>query len=597
MVTTHLFEEARTIVLEYLRLKKSDYTVIFCSSRYAAILKDQMPADSYKVLSSRDFGLSLGVNALVVKKVALSQLAPAHVGGGTARLISKDWVIPAKSPDKFEAGTPAIINVIAFAKALRMMQSSGKDIFLNPDHEKSTATEILYHDELEKFSGTDLLEELRKTLIGQDVQVPTMQGFRPFINLDNSASTPTFSPVLDAFRQVMWQPEQVKQALIQEVKSVCSEFLNAPAAKYDVIFTSNTTEAINLTAESFNQEFVKETQPVVLNTLLEHTSNELPWRMIPNASIVRLSISLEGFIDLNELETLLREYNQEKKHGEKRIRLVAVSGASNVLGVCNNLEEISRIAHEYGARLLVDAAQLVAHRKVDMEQCGFDYLAFSAHKLYAPFGSGALVVKKGILNFNSEELRQIQSSGEENVAGIAALGKAMVLIQRIGMDRIEKEEKKLTRMALLGMAKISGVKVHGIKNPESPEFASKIGVIPFEIKNKMSTQIGKKLALVGGIGVRSGCHCAHITVKHILKVSSGLEKFQKLIVSLFPKLSLPGVVRVSFGIENTDEEIDRFVEILAKIADKTASSLPKEVQQQMNDFVRNKTELVYSIIK
>jgi selenocysteine lyase/cysteine desulfurase len=324
MATTHLFEQARNIVLDFLNLDKNQYTVVFCSSRNAEILKKQITPDDFQRLSSRDFGLSLGVNAMAVKKNVLSRCVPFHAGGGTARLISKDWVIWAKSPDKFEAGTPAIINVIAFAKALRMMQSSGKDIFLNPDHEESTATEILYHDELEKLSGTDLLEELRKTLIGRGVQVPTGKGIQPFINLDNSASTPTFTPILNAFQKALNQPESIKKEIVQEVKSICSKFLNAPQTDYDVIFTSNTTEATNLAAENFSQEFGQETEPVILNTLLEHTSNELPWRMIPNASIVRLSISLEGFIDLKEMETLLREYNQEQKHGKKRIRLVAV---------------------------------------------------------------------------------------------------------------------------------------------------------------------------------------------------------------------------------------------------------------------------------
>jgi selenocysteine lyase/cysteine desulfurase len=400
-------------------------------------------------------------------------------------------------------------------------------------------------------------------------------------------------PIFNAFLKALNQSESIKNEIIQEVKSICSGFLNAPPTDYEVIFTSNTTEAINLAAESFSREFTDETEPVVLNTLLEHTSNELPWRMIPHASIIRLSANMEGFLDLKEMETLLREYNQEQIHGKKQIRIVAVSGASNVLGVCNNLEEIIKIAHQYGARVLVDAAQLVAHRKVDMEKYGIDYLAFSAHKLYAPFGSGALVVRKGILKFNSEEIRIIQASGEENAAGIAALGKAMFLMQRIGMDLITKEENNLTQKALLEMTKISGVKIHGIKDPKSLDFGSKIGVIPFELKNKISTQTGKELTLMGGIGVRSGCHCAHITVKHILNVSPGLEKFQKLIVTLFPKLSLPGVVRISFGLENTEDEIDRFIEVLEKIANKSQSSSKKEVRLQIKNFVRASADKVY----
>ena len=166
-------------------------------------------------------------------------------------------------------------------------------------------------------------------------------------------------------------------------------------------------------------------KPLVLNTLFEHNSNDLPWRRIPYFSIIRLQMDAEGFMDMNELETLLRSYNQNGQHGKKRIRLVAVSGASNVLGVFNNLEKISQVVHLYGARLLVDAAQLVAHRKVEVERSGIDYLAFSAHKVYAPFGTGVLLARKGLLNFTPAEMEMIQASGEENAAGIAALGKAL----------------------------------------------------------------------------------------------------------------------------------------------------------------------------
>jgi selenocysteine lyase/cysteine desulfurase len=272
---------------------------------------------------------------------------------------------------------------------------------------------------------------------------------------------------------------------------------------------------------------------------------------------------------------------------------VAISGASNVLGVCQKISEISILVHRYKARLLVDAAQLIAHRKVDMEGCGIDYLAFSAHKVYAPFGTGALVVRKGLLQFTSNELERIKSSGEENAGGIAALGKALMLLKRIGMDLIEKEEQILTRKVLNGLAQINGLDIYGIKDPESTGFSNKIGVIPFALKSKISTQAGKELALLGGIGVRSGCHCAHITVKHILHVGPGLEKFQKLIVTLFPKLTLPGVVRVSLGIENSEADVDRLIQTLGIIADKSQSLSKKEVQQQVEDFVRTTAERVY----
>ncbi|MFA6401089.1 MAG: aminotransferase class V-fold PLP-dependent enzyme [Salinivirgaceae bacterium] len=609
IVTTHLFEQARDIVLEYLGMGKNKYTVIFCTPRRAEALKEQLEPQSFQCVSSHNIGLPLGVWALAVKREALPKGAPMQSGGGTTKLVSRDWVIWADAPDKFEAGTQAIINVIAFAKALRLIQKFGNDIFRNPVTEKMTASEILYHDELEKYSGQEMLDELRKTLIGRDVHVPTMEGARPFINLDNSASTPTFTTVWNAFRHSWRQPTQIKQEIIHEVKSICAEVLGAPLDVYDVVFTSNTTEAINLAADSLGHEPNDGIEPVVLNTLLEHSSNDLPWRMITGYSLIRLSVDAEGFIDLNKLETLLSAYNQKKPHGKKRIKLVAISGASNVLGICNNIEEISRIVHKYGAHMLVDAAQLVAHRKIDMEKCGIDYLAFSAHKVYAPFGCGVLVVRKGLLHFNLEELELIQLSGEENVAGIAALGKSLMLLQRIGMELIYKEEQALTKQALLGMAQIRGLKIYGVKHPESPGFVHKLGVIVFSIDGNMPNRVANEMALWSGIGVRSGCHCAHIIIKHILTIPPFIERFQRLIQTMFPKLRLPGLVRVSLGIGNSREDVDTLIQVLGKIAKKSQISgkryskyPPKgtptlsqvHVQQQINDFTKHAALRVYS---
>jgi cysteine desulfurase/selenocysteine lyase len=626
MVSTHLYEQARDIVLEYLGLNgglvhgghvhTDKYVVIFCTPRRAELLKAQLEPESYQSVSSQDIGLPLGVRALAVKSKALPIGVPFQTGGGTARLVFPGWVIWAKAPDKFEAGTPAIVNVIAFAKALRLIQHFGNDTFQGAAAEKiagteklaidakSEATEILYHDELEKYSGRELLDELRQTLIGRGVRVPTVEGARPYTNLDNAASTPTFTPIWDAVCQAWRQPRQVQQEIIHEVKSICAGVLGAPLAAYDVIFTSNTTEAINLTAESLRDESQQGFESVVLNTLLEHNSNELPWRRVPGFSLIRLPVDAEGLVDLNDLETLLCAYNQNGQHGKKRIKLVAVSGASNVLGVFNNLAEISRIVHRYGARLLVDAAQLVAHRKVEMEGCGIDYLAFSAHKVYAPFGCGMLLARKGLLHFSPAELELIQSSGEENVGGIAALGKALVLLQRIGLDVIQEEEQALTGRALRGLAQIPGLTIYGIKDPDSPRFAHKGGVIVFRLEGILAPQVAKGLAEQGGIGVRAGCHCAHLLIKHLLNIHPLLKLLQGLIVTLFPQVALPGLTRVSLGIENSEEDVDTLIHVLGKIArqpragvDRRFASTQTDIQQQMDDFAGAAAQRVYTQLK
>lgn len=600
IVSTYLYEEARDIVLEYLGLSKGRYAVIFCTPSREAALKALLKQKDYLSVSSRDTGLPLGIRALAVKRRALPKGTPFQTGGGTTRIISPDWVVWADTPDRFEAGTPAIVSVIAFAKALRLIHQHGNEAFIDPSGEKLTAREIIYGDELEKYTGVELMDKLRQTLIGRGIQVPTTEGAKPFINLDNSASTPTFMPVWNAVRLTWRQPTQVQKEIVNEVRSVCSAFLGAPQTAYDVIFTSNTTEAINLAAESLCRNTGKDTEPVVLNTLLEHSSNDLPWRKVSRYPLIRLAVDPDGFIDLIQLDTMLRSYNRDGEHGKKRIILVAVSGASNVLGTVNDLAEISRIVHIYGAQLLVDAAQLAAHRKVQTEGWGIDYLAFSGHKVYAPFGCGALVVKKGLLNFTPDEMDLISSSGEENTGGIAALGKAIVLLQRIGMDLIMKEEQALTARALHGMAHTDGIKVHGIKDADSPAFARRLGVIAFELKGTLSGRVANALAKRGAVGVRYGCHCAHILIKHLVGVPPSLEWIQRLMAILAPRLRFPGLVRVSLGIGNTEEDVDTFLQVLDKIArqrrtPEKSPSVPKTViKQQIDDFVKASALRVYS---
>ena len=305
--------------------------------------------------------------------------------------------------------------------------------------EKLTVTEILFNDEMNNYSGKELLNELRLTMIGKEILVPTIEGNRSFINLDNAASTPTFEPVWKAVRQTWSQPKDVQQEVIEEVRSICSGVLGAPLADYDMIFTSNTTEAVNLAAESLSCESGLEAEPVVLSTMLEHTSNDLPWRMVHNVSMIRLSVDNDGFINLTELENVLREYNQKNKHGNETGKTCCYQRCFKcpwyLQSPCGNQQNRSQV----WARLFVDGAQLVAHRKIEMGKWGIDYLAFSAHKVYAPFGTGVLVAAKGLLKFGPAEMELIRSSGEENTVGIAALGKSLLLLQRIGLDLIREE--------------------------------------------------------------------------------------------------------------------------------------------------------------
>ena len=591
-VTTHLYEQARNIVLGYLDKKKGKNTVIFCTARRAQTLSRQIPPGRFQMISSAEFGLPLGVTALALKKSDLPKGIPFQTGGGTTKLYSKEWVLWANEPDRFEAGTPAIVNIIAFAKALLLIKKFGKDLFLKTHADPLTVDEIIYRDELSGYSGKELLENLRLTRIGRIVQVPTTGGMKPFINLDNSASTPTFEPIWNTFKTTFSQPEKIQKEVIGEVKKLCAGILGAPLDEYEIIFTSNTTESINLVAENLEGGSEAGMEPVILNTILEHSSNDLPWRSVKGHSVIKLNVSNEGFWDMGELETLLEAYNRKHIHGSKRIKLVAVSGASNVLGICNDLESLSRMVHNYDAKLLVDAAQLVAHREVSMKKLQTDYLAFSAHKVYAPFGCGVLIAKKGLLDLESEEMISAKASGEENAGGIAALGKSLLLLKRMGFAVIHEAEESLTRRAIEGMKRIKDLRIFGVQETDSPKFNHKIGVIVFDIKNMMAGKIAKKLAMNQGIGVRFGCHCAHLIVKQLSGFTPFTEQLQKTVVMLFPGLTLQGFVRISFGLENTETDVDVLLTELERIARRGKSAAEPTMNQQGSDIQsRNKAEV------
>jgi selenocysteine lyase/cysteine desulfurase len=279
MVTTHLYEKARKIVLDHLGLSTSRYTVVFCTPRRAHILLALFGKGNCYCLSSQDVGLPLGVRAIAVLKSALPNGIPFQTGGGNARLVSPDKVTWANGAERFEPGTPSIINIIAFAKALQLTKQYGNHAFHGWHSEKLGMADILYNDDLVEYTGSELLKELRKTLIGSNVQAPTIHGEKPFINFDNGASTPTFKPIWEAVRQTWHQSEQVHAQIVEDVRAVCLNALGASKASYDVIFTSNTTEANNLVSESLGLIAETEIDPVIMNTLLEHNSNELPWQM------------------------------------------------------------------------------------------------------------------------------------------------------------------------------------------------------------------------------------------------------------------------------------------------------------------------------
>jgi selenocysteine lyase/cysteine desulfurase len=560
VTSTLLYEQARERLLAHWGLDNRRYTVIFGSPYLLRPLLAKMKSGSYHQLTSRELGLPLGLCAVGLKRRLRLRDIRYQTGGGTVQQVSPDHVIWAAAPERFEAGTPAVINTLACVHALSLATQ------WKPCESAVSVEDLLYTDEFGGLRGEELLKALRSTLVGGTRPVPTTDGLRPFINLDNSASMPTFIPIWQTVRRVWRQPEIVHQAMITEVKTIIARFLHAPVTDYDIIFSANTTEALNLAASGIAAE--SSVEPVVLNTLLEHNSNELPWRYLPGLTLHRLPVNPAGFIDHAMIEDQLRAYNFTQKHGQKRITWMAVSGSSNVLGTCNDLPALARLVHQYGARLLVDGAQLVAHRPLDMLGNGIDALAFSGHKAYAPFGSGALIVRRGLLHWPIDDLNEACASGEENIVGIAALGKALILLERIGMQVVEAAEHELICRLITGLSVLPNVEIFGLRDPVDPNFIARGSTVSFSVRKIPHNLVAQELAERGGIGVRCGCFCAHLLVKELLRIHPLRAFAADLGLMLAPHYIaplLPGLVRLSVGLENEPAEIERCLQTLQRI--------------------------------
>jgi len=562
-VTTNTFEKCREDVLEYFGLSSEKFTVIFCSPAAANGLTGLLKGGSFKTVTSHEMGLPLGVVAIAAEKKGLPGGVPAISGGGTARLVSPKWVIWEKVPDRFEPGTPAVMNILALVTFLKMSRKSETEPNRKDDMDSHSAETILNLNEFEGMTAAEILKATEESIFGRTRTENALS--QRFINLDYAASTPPFLQSFEIFLKGITANSVESQKTVELTRNIVSDFFGAPADKYDVIFTSNTTEAINIAAENESCSRTSGAEKIIINTILEHNSNELPWRNSEGLSVIRLSKVNNGYIDTTELEKHLAQNSQKDSSGSSKEILVALTGASNVLCMYNDLNQIGTLTRKYGARLLVDAAQMAAHRKIDMESAGIDYLAFSGHKTYAPFGSGALIVRKGLIKLSNEKIAMYKSSGEENGAGIAALGKALSILRSIGFDLITEKEHKLTSRCISGLSSIKGVTPYGIADTKDPLFEHKGPVVAFEVKDKWPQKISNVLA-ERGIGVRYGCHCAHMLVKKLVGVPPFLEQFQGFLLRLLPKLSLPGIMRISFGIGTKESDIDLFICEIEKIS-------------------------------
>jgi selenocysteine lyase/cysteine desulfurase len=425
-----------------------------------------------------------------------------------------------------------------------------------------------------------------RELFEVDQAVPRLDGsLGPYINFDNAASTPPLRAVEAAVRVFMpWYSSvhrgagfksQLATHAYEQARALTLRFVGADPATHVCIFGKNATEGLNKVARRLRFD---QGRDVVIVTTMEHHSNDLPYRAV--AHVVHAGVTPTGELDEADFDRLLAAY-------AGRVALVAVSGASNVTGVINPARRLAAKAHAAGAQILVDCAQLVPHRAVDVgaldDPGHFDYIVFSAHKLYAPYGTGALVARRDTLAQGEPDLRgggtvkfvtedslewgeppDRDEAGSPNVVGAVALAAAIEQLQALGMDQVAAHEAELTAYALERLRRLEAVEVIGDCDPARA--AERLGVIPFNVRGVPHVLAAAVLGHEFGIAVRNGTLCARPYTHRLLGLTPVQVQHAREALLAGAPHDLPGLVRASFGLYNTRAEVDVFVDALARLA-------------------------------
>jgi len=421
--------------------------------------------------------------------------------------------------------------------------------------------------------GSDLVR-----LVGADTEVPLVSGeMRRYVNLDYAASAPALQTVHDAVEELLgWYSSvhrgagfksRASTAAYEGARESIRRFVNGRDDDA-VIITRNTTDSINLLAG---------TLPAGTHVVCfagEHHANLLPWKRI---GVRYLPVPETPEELLATLEATLRDLPQ---CGDPH--LVAATGASNVTGEIWPVGEIARIAHDNGARLLVDAAQLAPHAPIDMTRDGIDYLALSGHKLYAPYGAGALIGERDWLSAGDPFLRgggavklvtveetlwadlpDRQEAGSPNVIGAVAMGVACDTLASAGMERIAAEERALFDYARERLAGVEAFEHYRVWPAEHP----RVGLLTFNLRGVPYDLLAAVLSAEHGIGIRHGCFCAHPLMMRLLKVSDAEAHRLLDVARAGLHERLPGAARMSMGLGSTKADIDSLTDALRAIAD------------------------------
>jgi selenocysteine lyase/cysteine desulfurase len=403
------------------------------------------------------------------------------------------------------------------------------------------------------------------------------------INFDNAASTPplkrvrdavtAFSEVYSSVHRGTGYKSRMATEAYEQARARVAEFLHVDARSQVVIFVKGTTDALNRIAA----EQARLDGRQVLVTEMEHHADLLPWRH--RSGHLMVGLTPDGHIDLDAIEHAL-------KNSQGAIGLVAVSGASNVTGFISPIHEVAELAHRYGALMSVDAAQLAPHRRIDIRSAGdpshLDFVSFSGHKMYAPYGAGVLVAPRDFFSGTPEvmgggairivtwddtvwaDLPDREEAGSPNVIGAVALGIAIDTLVELGFDEMLDHEVQLGALLLERLSQIPGVAVLG--GPDSRHGAGRLGLASFVIEGVHHGLAAAALSHEWGVAVRNGCFCANPYVFHLLNMSKEAVDKVEGEVAADHRTALPGAVRASLAPYNDVAEVDRFAEAVGHVA-------------------------------
>ena len=423
--------------------------------------------------------------------------------------------------------------------------------------------------------GPYTIDNIRDYVVGVDTPVELGDGSaRPLINFDNAATTPALKPVMDevdsklemygSIGRGFSQKSNYSTDLYNDTRDKVLEFVGADPERYTCFYVNNTTDGLNKLASAL----VESEDDLVLATRIEHHANDLPWR--ERCKVVYAEVDSDGRVDYDSLEKML---------DENAVKYVAVTAASNVTGYVTDVHLVARMAHQHGAMIIVDGAQIGAHRAFSMigstPEENIDFFVFSAHKMYSPFGGGAVVGLTDVLNEHMPEFYgggtvrvvsdswqyykdapEVYEAGSPNYPGVVGLGKAIDILREIGFDAIEEHEKILNQKLVDGLKKYENVIIYG----DPDDLSDRVGVISFNFSDVNSMHLARKMSEVGGVATRRGAFCAHPYVWRLM----GIPEAQQRGFVECDDSGTPGMVRVSFGIYNTEEEVDQFLEILSE---------------------------------